>query len=320
MSKDETPSSVLYGLLRALRISNKEAAQVLLTDELSFGGKIPRDRIGERTYLHRVVHAQPGEYPEMYFTDLATDALVFCSRAVGEGSPVRTMEALVGFLSGEEAAVMAEALAAHGQDGVLFSNLIRKIAKAGAVSDADRASLMMLAYLAAGCYGDVARAVELVEGFQPSLTAHGFRTELAGDVADGEGEGLVRPGSSAPVKLGLVRVVDGALDLGSIHDLSTAPEGTVIGSMATEASSITDVGTLVSRRHLRVYRDADGSWHAQGLGSTNGTTLIRGSDKMEVLVEAPKVKRTAESAPVPLLPGDALCLAGTTVFLAMVVR
>lgn len=320
MATDTTPSSTLYGMLKELKISNKEAARVLLTDELSFGGKIPRERIEERTFLHRIVHSEPGDFPEMYFTDLVSDALTLSARATSKTSPLQSMDDLATFLSGDHASMMAESLSVYGQDGSLFLNIIAKIDGMTNLSDADRASMMLLAYLAAGCYGDSSRAAELVEGFQPTLTARGFRTELAGERSSTISETSKEAEISSPLKLGLVRVIDGALDLGSVYPLGEGPDGTVIGSMATEASSINNVGPLVSRRHLRVFRDQDGMWYAQGLGSTNGTTLIRGTDKAEIVVEMPRTERKVEGAPVSIQPGDALCLADSTVFLVMVVR
>ena len=314
MADAETPSSFMYSLLKRLKVSNKDAATVLLSDRIAFGGQPPRARISERTYLFRVVHAAPGEYPEVFFSDLVPAAQLLCSRIVGRGAVAESFERLSALLAGEDAGTMRTVCNEWGLDGALFANLIDKIAASPSISDADRASALLLAYLATGCYGDPSRAAELVESFMASTAVSPFATDLPS-------ESQVAPTEAAvPIALGLVRVVDGVLDLGSVHALSDHPEGTVIGSLSTDRAALNDVGPLVSRRHLRVFRDAEGRWFAQGLHSTNGTTLIRGDDKTEVVVEPPRSERSASSEPVPLEPGDALHLAGTTVFLVMRIR
>lgn len=314
MADEETPSSAMYALLKRLKVSNKDAATVLLSDDVNFGGQPPRARISERTYLFRVVHAKPGEYPEAFFSPLVAAAQQLCSRLVGRGTPFEDFARLAALLTEEDADIMRAACDAWGCDGALFSNLVDKIAALSSISDADRASALLLAYVATGCYGDPSKAAELVEDFVASAAVSSFATELPSEVQ------IAPLATTVPSGLGLVRVVDGVLDMRGIHMLSDDPEGTVIGSLSTDVSALNDVGPLVSRRHLRVFRDADGRWFAQGLRSTNGTTLIRGDDKSEVVVEPPKSERSGPSDPVLLEPGDALCLAGTTVFLVMQMR
>lgn len=312
MASTETPSGVMYSILKQLKVSNKEAANLLLSDTQMHGGELLKDRIEERTFLFRLTHGNPGDYPESYFSNLPNAAQSLCARIARKGSSVSSMADITGFLSGQPLAEMEATCRDAGLDASLFANLVKNAGNHPGLSDANRASAIMLAYIATGCLGDPARATELVNGFLASTASRGFQTELADESAYAEAP------KTGDTKIALVRVIDGALDLNSMHVLSTDADGTVIGSMSTDSNSINDVGPLVSKKHVRVYREADGTWWVQGLGSTNGTKLIDGADKHEVVVEAPKAERGgAPSKPMPLHVGDALHLAGTTVFLAI---
>lgn len=312
MASAETPSSVMYSILKQLKVSNKEAANLLLSDTQMHGGQLLKDRIEERTFLSRLTHGNPGDYPESFFSDFPNAAQTLCARVARNGSAVSDMTAIAEYLLGQPLTDMEIACKEAGLDGSLFTNLVKSTKAHTGLSDADRASAIMLAYVATGCLGDPVRATELVNGFLSSSASRGFHTELADESSYAE---VPR---SEDMKIALVRVIDGALDLSSMHVLNTDEDGTVIGSMSTDPHSINDVGPLVSKRHVRVYRDNDGLWWAQGLGSTNGTKLIDGADKHEVVVEAPKAERGKQTAsPVALNVGDALHLAGTTVFLAI---
>lgn len=314
MMAKETPSAVMYALLKTLKISNKEAASILLSDNISMGGQTPRERINERTYMSRIAHAEPGELPRSYFADFNLSAQTLTSRILKNKNNPITVEDLLAFLKDEAAPQMKESCAAFGLDAALFNNVIEKTYNAEDLSDIDKASMLMLALITTGCIGDTAFTAEEVERFSKSIASRGFRTDIA-DVDEFE----LRE-EPQEVKLGLVRVIDGALDLNNIHTLNTGEEGTTIGSLSTDKFSINDVGPLVSKKHLKVYRDESGAWYAVGLDSTNGTTLIKGSDKAEVVIEEPRAQRKSASKPVEIKAGDALHLAGTTVFLTMLVH
>lgn len=327
MAHEETPSSVMYSILKGLKVSNKDAATILLSPTQKYGEKLLCDRIEERTFLSRLTHAEPGTFPESSFANLIQAAQTLCSRIVSNDSPVTSMADLVRYLGGESGVpsepcnLMSAACRSAGVDGALFSNVISNVVAHRSFSAADRATAVMLVYLAAGCLGSPARATELVQAFIASTASRRFSTDLADESAYCEAP------VSEEVRLGLVRVVDGGLDLNNVHVLNTDPEGTIIGSLSTDAHSINDVGPLVSKRHLRIFRSETGDWFVQGLGSTNGTKLISGSDKREVVIEPPKAEREQIARPeaagqndslaMRLQPGDALHLAGTTVFLVL---
>lgn len=327
MTHEETPSSVMYSILKGLKVSNKDAAAILLSPTQKYGEKLLRDRIEERTFLSRLTHAELGALPESSFANLTQAAQTLCSRIVNNDSSVTSMADLVRYLSeesdvsSEPCSLMRAACRSVDVDGALFSNVVNSVVAHCSLSDADRATAVMLAYLATGCLGSPARATELVQAFIASTASRGFSTDLADESA------YCEVPASEEVRLGIVRVIDGGLDLNNIHVLNTDPEGTVVGSLSTDAHSINDVGPLVSKRHLRIFRSETGDWFVQGLDSTNGTKLISGSDKREVVVELPKAERnqgaktkhTGESGSpaLRLQPGDALHLAGTTVFLVL---
>lgn len=312
MATTETPTSVMYFMLKQLKVSNKDAAGILLSSTQAYGDKLLRSRIDERTFLHRLTRGELGFQSQTYYSDLSQAAQMLCSRIVHSGGIVSNMSELVEHLTGAPLEEMVAACRAENLDGSLFANLVGNVRIHSDLSDADRAAAIMLAYISIGCLGSPARATELVGEFLASITTRGFRTGLT----DESGYQDATPAQED--KIALVRVIDGSLDLSNMHVLSTDPAGTIIGSMSTESNSINDVGPMVSKRHLRVFRTPDGDWFVQGLGSTNGTKLIDGADKHEVIVELPKALAAGTaSEPIPLHVGDALHLAGTTVFLAI---
>lgn len=314
MAASETPSTVMYAAFKELKISNKDVADTVLTDERSFGGQIPRQRIGERTFLFRLVHSEPGMNSESYFIDLPTAAQKLCSKMLKKTEGPNPAVQITDFLSGASLEDMRASLNAFGLDGALFSNVISMIQTMPGVNPTDQASMMVLAYLVVGCLGSPAKAANFVEAFAASIAARGFKTGVA-DLS-----GYIPEVETKDVRLGLARIVDGAMDVTGIHPLDPSSEGTVIGSLAREDNSINDVGPSVSRRHARVFRDEIGDWYIEGLGSTNGTTVIRGSDKTVEVVEAPKAERAGQPSPVLLQVGDTIDLAGTTQFLVLLVK
>lgn len=312
MANADTPTSVMYAMLKQLKVSNKEAASLLLSDTQKYGDKFLKDRIEERTFLHRLAHGGLDFQAPMYYANLPQVAQVLCSRIVSGGAPIASMAELADHLSGAPLDEMVTACKAEGLDGSLLSNLVANVREHAGLSDADKASTIMLALIGTGCLGNPSEAIRLVNELMKSIMASGFKTGLVDD------RNYIDEVAPQEEKIALVRVIDGGLDLNNMHVLNDGPEGTVIGSLATDASSINDVGPLVSKRHVRVFRSPEGGWFAQGLGSTNGTKLIDGATKQEVTVEVPKAEgQPSEPVLVPLHVGDALHLAGTTVFLAI---
>lgn len=315
----ETPSSVMYADLKDFgRISNHEAALVLLSPDVPYGGTPMRLRAsGDRSFLSRdVVHALPGQIPAEQFSNLDTASLYLGREIVRRlGANASAVASLERHYAGPAGRSMVDALAAFSIDGTLFDNARGRIAQCAYTSPQTKGDLLLMLFVATGCLGDPVSAVRLVYSFAESTLSQGLCTAET-EVGQGFDEEVEAPRQD--VRLGLLRLVDGAVR-GSVLPLSTAPQGTTIGALVSGPNGINAVGMDVSRRHLRVWRAPDGIWYARGLGSTNGTTLISGDTHERICVEPPRSERTpgAEYPPVLLSNSDILCLGASTRFLVM---
>lgn len=305
-----TPSSVMYDDLRLFGgISNKDAARILLSARVSAGGKAPRDRVDSRTYLSReVVHVRPGSVDPYVFADFHASTRTICTRIVERANGSR--DAVAAHYAGDAAHAMASTLVLHGLDGQLYLNESARLQGARLAREADRATLLVMLFCATGCLADPRSAVGVVEEYA--------RHRLAQDLATfSVATGHDRGGDTS--SLGLMRV-EGDVAVSQVMPLS--PEGTVIGTLASGESRITNVGLDVSRTHLRVWME-DGRWLCQGMGSTNGTVIESGgADKDTICVEPPRTLRSSGAIypPQELREGDTLCLGKSTRFLVMRVR
>lgn len=260
-------------------ITNRDTAWMLLRSTPMAGGKAPRDRVDERTFLSReVVHA-PVERPRPeLFADITQTAQNITARLIANLGGSEMARAMVAeHYSGDAAEAMRESLSAYGLDDRIYRNACDRIAAPGTTA-ADCALPLVTLFVACGCLCDPQAAVKVTETL----------------IADKMGGHF------------------------STTELSVGEGGTVIGSLATGTGAITDVDRDVSRRHARVFAK-DGYWYVQGLGSTNGTVLISGADMSQHVVEPPRHTRRAgvEYPPVPLWHSDTICLGATTRFLVM---
>lgn len=174
----------------------------------------------------------------------------------------------------------------------------------------DKAVLLVMMFLTTGCLADPEIAARTTHSFMEKKLSFTFSTLRPT---------LARPkhttkSAGRPIKLGLIRI-DNEVACSPIYPLSTSEEGTTIGLFATGSNSINDVDIDVSRKHLRIFEDGS-AWYAQGLGSTNGTTLISGADKSITEIEP---QGSAKKVPpsVKISHGDTLCLGKTTRFLVL---
>ena len=73
-------------------------------------------------------------------------------------------------------------------------------------------------------------------------------------------------------------------------------------------------GASPSRHHLRIWREG-GRWYCEGLGSTNGTTIVS-VDKRVRVVEPPARERPRDWTPEPceIFSADLICLGAHTCF------
>lgn len=205
---------------------------------------------------------------------------------------------------------MGALLRHYSLDGNLYANAIRRINASPMSETSDKAVLLMMMFLTTGCLADPEIAARTTHSFMEKKLSFTFST-LQPTLAQPK---HTTKSAGRPIKLGLIRI-DNEVACSPIYPLSTSEEGTTIGLLATGSNSINDVDIDVSRKHLRIFEDGS-AWYAQGLGSTNGTTLISGADKSITEIE-PQGSANKKYPPVKISHGDTLCLGKTTRFLVL---
>lgn len=316
MRNNQTPSAFMFEDIHAhTGLSNRAVAEILLSSRPIYAGRSPRDRIGERTFLSReVVHVTPDRVNPALYADFSHSAQTLTAHIVaayGHGSAAynKTVE----HYGGSAAQQMAEIIYSFGYDWRIYANTVKRILTMHLPREADRAVLVVMSFLATGCLVDPRAAADVVLQFS--------KRKLSRDLATIESAPKLRAQQtlfdSQDDVLGLVRVINGAVRP-PIYQLSAEAKGTMIGSLPIEGSCITDVEVDVSRQHLIIWRQYE-RWWCQGLGSTNGTFVIRSGTKELVTVEAPRASRlpNEKSAPVEICEGDTICLGRRTRFLVM---
>lgn len=312
----DSPSCALFaGLKRLARITNAHAAHILLDQSAPYGGRSIAERLTVPSFLSReIVHARPGALPEELFAPFGQSARSVLDTALAKrGSDSKAIADLTGIYLDRCVPAMQEALDAIGADSMLFRNGVERVGCARSNTPDDRLFVYLVLYIATGCLGDPVRAVEYTESFASDQMLSTLST-----VENSVGtffSSQTRP--SGDVRLGLLRVI-GNSARPPLRPLADDRQGTVIGSLASDVSAITDVDSDVSREHLRIWK-SDGRWFAQGLGSTNGSTLLSGADRSERMIEPPRTCRSSSrpSMPVEIKNGDTLCLGATTRFLVI---
>ena len=277
-----TPSSYMYSDLRSFGgITNKEAASELLTDQTPCGNGAPRDRINERTFLSRqIVHATPSQVHPEYYGDFHQSAQTITSKIASNLAMPCAYHEVIKHYGGQAAKEMGALLRHYSLDGNLYANAIRRINASPMPESSDKAVLLVMMFLITGCLADPEIAAKTTRSFMAKKLSFTFST-LQPELAHPD---HVTKCSDKPTKLGLIRI-DNDVACSPIYPLSTSKEGTIIGLLATGTQNINDVDIDVSRKHLRIFEN-ESTWYAQGLGSTNGTTLISGDDKSITVIES----------------------------------
>lgn len=320
MARKSTPSSIMYGELKRLGLSNYETASILMNTQLTFDGQPLKSRIDESSQLsRRIVHTEPGEIPRGLFNNFQIScprmARMLIDRwAIGRcgGDTDKASAELLESLTGPAAERMLVALDERNIDGATLRNMSSYIAHAELPEERDRFTLALMMFVATGCLGNPRAA---------SIVVIDYATEVLG--ADFQTAQTVVSAFAQPDEpqdeplLGLVRLVDGKIKAQtSIHVLN--PEGTEIGLLPQAKRSIADVDSDVSRRHARIWRE-EGAWLIEGLGSTNGTFLISGATGEETVIEPPRATRPDSYEPEPseIAATDILLLGATTQFMVL---
>ena len=316
MDHEKTPSTVMFAELKALGISNHDAAHILLDTSRPLGSSTVRERIESRTQLsRRIVHVAPGELDADLFCDYAQSVTVMLERfGVTWRRRFRgeMMQTINERLTGRTAQAMQRALHAFGADADVYRNALARIAGLQLRNEANLAKLHLLLFVVTGCTGDPAEGARLAERYAAENLESTFVTPRA------EVE-FTEDTAPVPMALGLIRMVSGHLKgADSLYNVAADEAGTEIGAFASSAGAITDVDPDVSRYHARVYRK-DGRWYVIGLRSLNGTVVIGGDDKQVHVVEPPRWSRAADYVPQPyeIFPADTLCFGATTRYLVV---
>lgn len=339
----ETPSSVMYADLKLFgRISNRDAARLLLSPTYPIGSIPIRERINDRTFLSRdVVHARPQAIVPQRFADIPQASLTLAAKVIAYlGGDEQARARFLRHYQDEAPRAMRASLDENGLEGTAYANALAKIERVRFSPEKDHGLLYFMLFVATGCLCDPARAAQTVEEFATRQLASELHT-IETSVGSAFPPSLDAPAAEArPAGMGLLRVIDGMVKP-PLRKLSGERSGTVIGALASGPHGISDVDGDVSRRHLRIWRE-DGSWWAQGLGTTNGSTLISGDTREVRVIEPPRRERekarsegansasTDERAgaseeaqadglwpPVEIMNSDMLCLGATTRFLVM---
>ena len=334
-----TPCGALFGVMkRCGGMSYKELTGLVLSGKPLVDGRSPASRADDRTWVSRfIVHAPVGSLQERYFCDYGTAAMRILARLRSRGRRAMGAGDVLAMLDGEGRSAMEAALSACHQDPSPYRNMHARIMGGEGYAPDEKAEAAMVLFVAAGCSASARAAAAYALEYTRLMRGGRLATTPAASLHDA---GEVTGGAvEAPAYLGLLRVEYGYVK-GSPHWVSGVGDGTVVGALALGESDVSDVGPGVSARHVRIWRDGDGRWLAQGLGSRNGTVLVSGVDRHVEVVEPPADERDAESAreggvsdaldgneavdeaveaseepsPVEIHPGDELVLAGSTTF------
>lgn len=300
-----TPCSVLFDTLKRVgHMSHAELAGIVLSSAPLADGRSAVGHASERSWLSRfVVHCPMPSVQPRLFADYASSSARLLSRLRSCRRRPMTSEGVLAMTLSREASAMGEALASFGSDPRPYRNYLQRIASQDGHDVTERAALALMLMVAAGCSANAATAVDYVLAHEAQLGGPRVSTPPSSVLVHGasgeKGLADLRPVPS----LGLLHVSDGYVT-GSIWWVDPAGDGCVVGSPATGAGDLTDVGADVSSRHLRVWRDED-AWWVMDLGSTNGSWLTP-ADGERVRLE-PGVRREVR-------PADELALGAATTF------
>lgn len=303
-----TPCGAMFSLLkREGGITNRDLADLVLSERSLPSGRSARELARDRSWLsHSVVHAPVSSLQERYFRDFGSAAARVMGRLRSRRGRAMSADEVLAMLTGEAGRAMDAALEWCHQDARLYRNALDRLAGAEDLVPGERAEAALVLLVATGCSAQLERAVDYALGYAASSFGGRVSTPVATALAERDASRPDAP--AAETSLGLVRV-EGGYVAGGPHWVAPAPDGVEIGALATGEDAITDVGRAVSAHHARVWRDEEGGWLVEDLGSTNGTVLVSGTTREATPLEP--------GTPAPLRAADQLVLAGDTTFVAV---
>ena len=315
VAQSYTPSSVMYAEFKTMGLGNRQVAFALIDTSCTFGKMNMRERIESRDRLSRhIVHVAPGELQPELFRDFAqsgqtlTCAMIDKMKANG-GEAAR---AVFERFSGLGAQHMIDVLDECGIESSAYRNALARLADLQGESMLSLAMAHVVLFVATGCTGDPFVGAQEAEKFASEELGEAFCTR--------ESElGALTHDIQALPRLAVVRVIDGCLKGGSsFHVLPSCGQSVEIGAIPSGEYAISDVDDDVSRHHARL-TEKEGHWFLEGLGSTNGVSVIGGADKLEHVIEPPRRLRNRnwKSEPYEVFPTDTICLGATTRFMVV---
>lgn len=309
LKSEHTPCEVLFDTLkRRGGIAHKDLAALILSNRPLNDGRSPQEHAKDRTWLsHVIVHAPVGASQERYFADYGTAAVRIVNQLQSRRSRPMNADGILQMLTGDCAEQMQRALALCHQQPSLYRNALARLAEQGGVAPDARAESCMVLFVAAGCSADAQRAVSYAVAYAASRDEASVSTPEAFAVERTQDSSGVAGNSRAEGNrtLGLVRVVDGYVS-GDVHWVHNPSQGIVIGAFAMGPDDVSDVGEDVSAHHLRIWRNANGVWIVEDLGSTNGSLLVDAATGNKIVLSPRKAHA--------IHAGDELVLAGNTTF------
>lgn len=297
-----TPLEALYALFKGeFGLNHRAFSQLILSDRPYQNGMSPQQMSMNTSWLSRsVVHAPIDSIQGRLFADFAASSRRVHARLNQSGrSDSQIFRAIC------DSSLMPEALSAADQSGLVYRNVLTRLATLPPDVEAVRARGALLLTITAGCTGSIARAVELTSSFVRSDgRASGSLTPQPTIMSAAQTKVIRTPDD--PDSIALVRLVDGCV-ASNFYVVPSSVAGSVVGALALGEHAIADVDIDVSAEHLRVYRER-GRWLVCDLGSKNGTTLIAAGGRVATLVPGVSVE---------LHPGDTLRLGRSTTFVVV---
>lgn len=318
-----TPLGTLFVIMKKQGgISYKELASLILSEKPLAGGVSPVSRVNDRTWISRyLVHAPVESVRSDYFVSYEKCAMRIIARLKKRGGKVMDNLKIMEMITGTPGQEMVDALKHAGQDTSPYLNMLTRLNREGEFRLEERVEIAMVLFVAAALSADVSLATRAALDFTNEIHGASMATPLITPHSEESESEQMRALIDEHTTLGLLRIVDSYV-VGSPRWLDPEQNATVeVGAFATGSGSISDVASDVSGHHARIWHSDDGAWFIEGTGSKNGTTLISGADKSEILVEPPASMREGwTSAPVPLKPGDELVLGKNTRYVVIAGR
>ena len=287
---------------RHAHISHIELCTLILSTRPLADGRSAASRATDRSWVSRfIVRAPVGTLQERYFADFGTSATKILSHLrLRQRNPMEPA-AVMDMVCGSSGEGMCQALAEAHQDVNLYRNALSRLSQASELAPSERAEAVLVLFIAAGCSGNVRTSVTYAIDYADTTCGGGTSTPRSMSAEGRRADATERPRHP----LGLLRVRDGYVVSAPLW-IDPTSEGVEVGALVTGEGDITDVGDDVSARHAHIWCDEAGSWRIEDLGSTNGTMVVSGANRVCRQVEP---GRTAV-----LEPGDELKLGESTVY------